>query len=168
MRCFGNRRSSREPSRVRGVALATFITIDKRCSSSSYCHGSRQRRFVREENLKMILSSNVSGSLSWRGAVAIFAALIGLTTVKLARLTVLHRKRESSGRRINSSRHHGPILGFQSPFHWQTQQNLSESDWSINGGNIQVPRCSRFCVQPFLLRAVFFLMLMVASSAHVD
>ncbi len=61
----------------------------------------------------------------------------GLTTVKLAPFDSTPQKGERVlAGEFNSSRHHGPILGFQSPFHWQTQQNLSESDWSIYGGNI--------------------------------
>ncbi len=61
----------------------------------------------------------------------------GLTTVKLAPFDSTPQKGERVlAGEFNSSRHHGPILGFQSPFHWQTQQNLSESDWYIYGGNI--------------------------------
>ncbi len=61
----------------------------------------------------------------------------GLTTVKLASFDSTPQKGERVlAGEFNSSRHHGPILGFQSPFHWQTQQNLSESYSSIYGANI--------------------------------
>ncbi len=61
----------------------------------------------------------------------------GLTTVKLAAFDSTPQKGEKVlAGEFNPSRHHGPIHGYQSPFHWQTQQNQSESDWPIYGANL--------------------------------
>ncbi len=66
--CFGNRRSSREPSRVRELSLATFITIEQTMFKFQLLPWEPATSLRREE-IENDSVVECFSSLSWRGAV---------------------------------------------------------------------------------------------------